>query len=259
MRIGQPGVHRPHGQLDGEGGEKGEEQPRLHGRREFDRCKDLGDVGGARLPVHGHDGQQHQHRPKQGEEEELERGIHPALAAPHPDDQEHGDEAAFEEQVEDHQIERAEHADHQRLEHQEGDHILLHPLLDAPACDDADGHQEGGQDDEQHGDAVDAHAVVHHPTQPDKGLVELEAGIGRVEVRPDKQRHQEGDDGGRQRRPAHVAHGDGVIAADDQDEQRPHQRQEGGDGKYRPAGHQCAPPNMYQVMRAATPISMAKA
>ena len=31
--------------------------------------------------------------------------------------------------VEEHEVQRAEHADHQGLEHQEGDHVLLDPVL----------------------------------------------------------------------------------------------------------------------------------
>ena len=39
----------------------------------------------------------------------------------------------------------------------------------------------------------------------------------------------------------------------------PSERQEGDDGEHGPARHQCAPPSMYQVKSAATPISMVKA
>jgi hypothetical protein len=125
--------------------------------------QDVGDVGGAGVPVHGHDGQQHQHRAEQRVEEELEAGIDPPRAAPHPDDEEHRDEPAFEEQIEQHQVERAEDADHQRLERQKRDHVLLDARLDPPAGDDADRHQEGGQHHEQDRDAVDAEMVGHDP------------------------------------------------------------------------------------------------
>jgi hypothetical protein len=71
---------------------------------------------------------------------------------------------AFEEHVEQHHIERAEHADHQRLEDQEGDHVFLDALLHRlPARQDAQRHQEGRQDDEQHRNAVDAHVVAMPP------------------------------------------------------------------------------------------------
>ena len=83
------------------------------------------DVGRAGVPVHRHDGEQHQHRAEEGVEEELEARVDPARAAPDADDEEHRDQAAFEEQVEQDEVERAEDADHQRLEHQERDHVFL--------------------------------------------------------------------------------------------------------------------------------------
>ena len=159
MRVGQPGVHRPHRHLHGERGEEGEPQPGLHALRER-VLHQRRDVGGAGLPVHRHDGEQHQHRAEQRVEEELEARIDAARPAPHADDQEHRDEAALEEQVEQHEIERRERADHQGLEHQERDHVFLHARLDhLPARDDAERHQAGGEDHERQRDAVDAHVV----------------------------------------------------------------------------------------------------
>jgi hypothetical protein len=88
------------------------------------------DVGGAGAPVHRHDGEQHQHRTGQRIEEELEAGIDAARAAPDADDEEHRDQTALEEQIEQHQVERGEGADHQRFQDQEGDHVGLHAALD---------------------------------------------------------------------------------------------------------------------------------
>jgi hypothetical protein len=55
------------------------------------------DVRGAGIPVHRHDGEQHQDRAEQRIEKELEARIDAPWTAPHPDDQEHRDEATFEE------------------------------------------------------------------------------------------------------------------------------------------------------------------
>ena len=66
--------------------------------------------------------------PEQGVEEELEARVDAPRPAPYADDQEHRNEAALEEQVEQDQIERREGADHQGLERQERDHVFL----DAP-------------------------------------------------------------------------------------------------------------------------------
>ena len=51
----------------------------------------------------------------------------------------------------------------------------------------------------------------------------------------------------------------GFVLLQKGDEDRADDRQESDDGKDRPARHQCGPANMNQVMKAATPISMAKA
>ena len=159
--VGQPGVHRPHRQLHRERGEEREPQPPLHVLRELEGHQRR-DVGGAGLPVHRHDREQHQHRAEQRVEEELEARVDAPLAAPHPDDQEHRDQAGFEEQVEQHEVERAEHADHQRFEHEEGDHVFLDAAARSLSQEARmhKRHQERGQDHEQHRDAVDAHLVV---------------------------------------------------------------------------------------------------
>ena len=67
----------------------------------------------------------------------------------------------FKEDVEQHDVERAEDANHQRLKHQKRDHVLLHARLDRlPGGDDAQRHQERGQDDEQHRNAIDAQPKI---------------------------------------------------------------------------------------------------
>ena len=58
---------------------------------------------------------------------------------------------------------------------------------------------------------------------------------------------------------ADVARRAALVAADEQDERRADQRQEGDDGEDRPVVISAAPANIIQVTRAATPISMAKA
>jgi hypothetical protein len=65
------------------------------------------------VQIHRNHRHQHQDGPKEGVKEELERGIDAVLTAPDADDQEHRDQTGFEEQVEQHQIQRAEHAQHQ--------------------------------------------------------------------------------------------------------------------------------------------------
>ena len=151
------------------------------------------DIGGAGLPVDRHDREQHQDRAQQRVEEEFERRINPARPTPDTDDEKHRDQAAFEEDIEHHQIERAEHADHQRFEQQKRDHIFPQAAVDRLARDDADRREEGGQDDEQDGNSVHAHFVADAAAKPIRRFHKLEIGRAGVEIRPQKQRQHEID------------------------------------------------------------------
>ncbi|GCC48686.1 hypothetical protein chiPu_0032850, partial [Chiloscyllium punctatum] len=172
-------------------------------------------------------------------EEELERRVDPARAAPDADDQEHRNQAALEEQIEQHEIERREGADHQRFQDQERHHVFADALRHRlPARDDAERHDRGGQDDQRQRDAVDPHVVGDAGRKPGRLLDELEVGRGRVEPRHQDQRHREGDQRGPQRDPARRAVG-GLVAAPRQqiDQDRTDRRQEGRNGKDRPGCH----------------------
>ncbi len=259
MRVGQPGMHRPHRHLDRERGEEGEEQPFLHRRREGGLQKHR-DVGGSGDAIHRHDGEQHQQRADQRVEEEFEAGVDAPLAAPDADDEEHRNEAALEEEIEQHEIERGKDAEHQRLEHEEGDHIILHPVGDRfPRGGDAERHQEGGEQQEGDRHAVDAHLVDEARAEPALLLDELERRRRCVEPAVGDERQREDDQGRRQRREAGVVEGRFVLAAQREDKGRADERQENDAGENAEAEHQCAPPTRYQVMSAARPISMAKA
>jgi hypothetical protein len=182
------------------------------------------------LEVHGQHREQQQHRAGQGVEEELERRIDPPRPAPDADDQEHRDQHRLVEHVEQYEIERAEHADHQRLEHQEGNHVLLDPGLDrAPATDHAERREQRREQDEQNRDAVDPHVVGDVETGQPVGLLdELELGRAAVEVEPQEQRQQEGDQRGPERHVARRRRGLlRCAAAERQDDARAEQRQKG--------------------------------
>ena len=90
MGIRQPGMHRPHRQLDREGGEETKPQPSLHRRVKGVFHYD-GDVGGAGLVVHVQNRHQHKHRAQKRVEEELEAGVNAPGPAPNANDKEHRD------------------------------------------------------------------------------------------------------------------------------------------------------------------------
>ena len=156
VRVGKPGVDRPHRQLHREAGEEGEEQQGLgslreivgHQRRDDEVCA---------VPAMYSMAISISTEPSKRVEEELVAGLDPLGAAPDADDQVHRDQAAFEEDVEEEQVLRREGAHDERLHQQEISHIFGHALLDrAPASADTDRHQESGEHDQQQGDAVDA-------------------------------------------------------------------------------------------------------
>ena len=128
-----------------------------------------------------------------------------------------------------------------------------------PRRRDGDRHQEGRQQDEGHGDAVDAELVEDGVREPVVLLDELEAGLRRVEAAPGDEAQDEGDEGGEQRNPARVATGRLGVSRQQQDERRSDQRQDQKAREDPGTGHQRAPKKRYQVAKAAAPSSIAKA
>ena len=146
------------------------------------------DVRRPGLKIDGEDSEQHQHRAEQRVKKKLESRIDPVRAAPHPDNQEHRDQHAFEEHIEQDEIEGAKNSDHQGLEHEEGDHEFLDAELDHfPGGDDGDERQDGRQQHKEQGDAVDPHVIIEieaaegDPTRP---LDKLKVGGAGIEIEP---------------------------------------------------------------------------
>ena len=192
MSIGQPGMHGPHRHLHRERGEEGEPQPGLQRAREV-VGKRLAYIARPGLEIDGDERQQHQYRAQERVEEELEGGIDPPRAAPDADDEEHRNEHALEEDIEEEEVEGAERAHHQGLEHQERDHVFAHAQLDrVPAREDADGRKEARQQNEEQRDPVDPHTVVDvEAGEPRRFLDELEIAARWVEIRPHGDRQRE--------------------------------------------------------------------
>ncbi|MEI9932920.1 MAG: hypothetical protein WDM89_20905 [Rhizomicrobium sp.] len=152
------------------------------------------------------DREQHQHRTQQRVEEEFIARIDTPLATPNPDDDKHRDQAAFEEQIKQEQVQRREHAHHERFEREEGNHVFRDAIFDRfPARENAERHQDAGQHDEQHRNAVHAHVVGDATGQPRRMLHELKCGGAAVEVCPKNHRQNEIGEREDQRDPAGVA------------------------------------------------------
>ena len=140
--------------------------------------------------------EQHHHGAGQGVEEELDGGVEPARAAPDPDQEVHGDEHDLPEHVEEEHVERAEDAEHPRLQEEQEHVVLAHAVRDrGPGGEDRDVSQQGGQQDQEHADPVHPEEVGDADRgDPVAPLHELEAVRAAVEPEPERQADQEAQD-----------------------------------------------------------------
>jgi hypothetical protein len=215
-------MHRPHRHLDREGHEHREEHQHL-GRERERQAVVVEDLEAAvALHVQVDEGRQHQQRTHQRVEEELDRGVHAVGPAPDPDDEEHRDQHRLEEDVEQDRVERAEDAvDEPRLD-QEGTQVLADLVGDHfPMRHDHQHGHEAVQEDQRHRDAVGAQVVVHvEACDPGRVLDELHR-RDRLELRPERDAHQEARDRAHEREPPGgrrlgiVAHGEDRHAEGD--------------------------------------------
>ena len=157
------------------------------------------------MEIEHDDTDQEQEAARQRVEEELERRIDPAVAAPDADDHVHRDQHRLPEDVEQEQVERAEHPQHQRLHGQQTDHELLHLAVDRdPRGEHADPAQQRGQEHEERANPVDAKRV----SDPERGhprarLGELHLVGSGVKAGQHSDAESEVEDGDAQRRPPH--------------------------------------------------------
>ncbi len=118
---------------------------------------------------------QHQRRSEGGVEEELDRGVDPALASPDPDDEVHRDQHRLEEDEEQEEVEGEESPDHPRFEEQGEDHELLGSFRDRGGSAECDRDQERGEHQHRQRDPVDPQVPVDPPRLvPDDPLHVLE-------------------------------------------------------------------------------------
>ncbi len=141
---------------DGKGGEEhplgpnGQVEPGQIG--EGERCRPfLGGVGEGETD----DRRQHQRRAEGCVDEELDRGVDPALGSPDADDEVHRDQHRLEEDEEKEEVEGQEGADHAGLEEQRVHHELLGPIRDRRRCSQGDRDQQSGEDHHRKRDPVD--------------------------------------------------------------------------------------------------------
>jgi hypothetical protein len=125
------------------------------------------------------EGNQHQHGTEEGVQEELQGRVDPSFPAPHADDQEHRYQHGFPEHVEQHAVERREHADHQAFQDQKGGKVLRRPILDrVPAGNNDERRQKRRQNDQWRGKTIDTHEILDvERVDPWRSFDSVEIGI----------------------------------------------------------------------------------
>ena len=226
----------------------GQHEPAQHGQVERVDAR-----GRPVLPVQGQDRHEHQQRPDERVEHELDRRVDAVGPAPHADDEVHRDQHRLPEHVEEEEVEADEDADHPRLEDEHRDPELLRPLLDrAPRRGQREGAQERGEQHEQEADAVHADVVGdaegRHPARP---LLELRVGSATVEGQVEG--HGEREDRHRDRERHHA--GEIAPPAGHEREPEPAQGRQERDPGQESGGHRAS----RKPIRTTTPRSIVSA
>ena len=141
-------MEREHGDLDGKRQGKGQKEDKFHGEGElcpveFEQVEGVLARLSVKLEVKIKNGNKHEQAAEEGIEEELDRGVDSARPSPDTDDEVHGDEHGFPENVEKEQVQGNKGAQHSGLEQQQADVVGLHALLDgAPGAENNQGVPE---------------------------------------------------------------------------------------------------------------------
>ena len=194
VRVGQPRMERKHGHFHGKRGKEGPEQPGLQPgrilgiaqREDIERFFPC-------VKIEHDNGHEQQDAPGQGIQEKLDGRVHAIGAAPNPDQQIHGNQHGFPEHVEQHEVQRDEHAQRGGFHHEQADHEFPDARLDrGPGYQDAERRQQGGQQHQGQADPIHAHCVVDGGRRnPLVHFHELHGRRGFIEQDPERQRDQE--------------------------------------------------------------------
>ena len=201
MRVGKPGMQRPHGDLHGEAQEEGPEDPPLAcageaGAQQLGNGECVGVEFGVVRGVEGQDAQEHYDRADEGVHQELERRVDPPRPAPDGDDEVHGHQTEFPEDEEQQEIAGQEDAQHGGLEEQEVGVVLLQAGIDRiPARENGQEAQQSGEHNQEQTVAIDAEVVGGaEGRNPVGALEELEV-LRTVEMEDQPQAGQEAEEG----------------------------------------------------------------
>src|SRR5580692_2418745 len=229
VRVGQPGVEREQRNFHREGEEEAEEEP-LRGGGEGrhlalgDQIANFVELEGASVRVEPQYRSQHEHRGDHGVHEKLYGGVNLALVAEDANQQGHGDQRGFPEEIEEEEVERSEDADQRSLHNKKEDKEFLHAIVNRlPRDQHAQRSQERGQHHQPHGDAVHGHVVVDVGSgNPLLVNFVLEASLAAMEVHREMQREKKSEQRNNESEDANVA----ITPGKQHEQQRAQQRGE---------------------------------
>ena len=228
MRVRQPGVQGEDRHLDPEGEREGREEPELLAHRQL--CVQEGFIAERVHPaaeVHVQDRDKHQQRSDRRVEEELDRGVDPALPAPDSDDEVHRDQGKLEEDVEEEDVRGKEDSDHPHLQQQHQGVECLAALLDVvERAENGDRRGQRGQQDHEDTDPVDPERVADPPgLDPGHRRFERKAASRRIVHPPQPHAQDEHRQGPAKREPFRPL-GRRRQHMDQSHDRQPHQRVE---------------------------------
>src|SRR5271165_1084037 len=168
---------------------------------------------------------QHEYRRDHGVQEKLDGRIHPASVPVHSNQQGHGNQRRFPEEVKQEQVERDENPDQSGFQDQKKNEKLFDPLVNRiPRNQHTQRRQERGQHHQPQRNAVHAHVVMNVGRRnPGEVALKLEARLVADKVRRQMQRQNKRQQRNDQREQADIA----ITPREKQQQQRARRRGEG--------------------------------
>ena len=193
---------------------------------------------------------------------EFDRGENALFPAPYADDEVHRQQYGLEENIEQHEVQRAEHAHGHRFQQQKRDHEFLHAPFLRPARNHRDGGQENRQQNQEQANPVDAHMVIDRNVgEPRMVFDKLKASLAGIKLDPEINAQRQHDEAGPKGDPASITRHRFLFAGQRGDQKHTRQRQE---GDQRENGKTCSVHGDHRnhrnrLRKASSPISMMKA
>ena len=237
VRVRQPGMKGEERNLDGKGERECGEQPHLGADRNLkgiqtQQVKSERTVLSIMQIGEIQDGHQHQETADHGVEQEFERGVNAPFATPDANQEVHGNQHDFPEDVEEKDINRDKGPDHAGFQDEKEKEILPDPMFNAaPGGQNHQRRKKGRQQHEEQADAIDTN-IVFDPEFANPGIALNELKRGGLTIKAGEQAERDEE---REQRRAKGGSTDQLhrILIESQQEERRQQRNENNEAYHR--------------------------